>query len=93
MQTFQAENEPTKMRFRNVCRKIPGVPSPQWRNRRGPNQSNGHSDHEATSHNEGLKSFQGKVSYIQRFIPSLSSITPAFMKLLKKGQGFEWGEA
>ena len=39
-----------------------------------------------------LKSFLGKVSYIQRFIPSLASITFAFTKLLKKGQGFEWGE-
>ena len=40
-----------------------------------------------------LKSFLGKVSYIQRFIPGLASITTAFTKLLKKGQNFEWGEA
>ena len=40
-----------------------------------------------------LKSFLGKVSYIQRFIPGLASITFAFTKLLKKGQSFEWGEA
>jgi len=39
-----------------------------------------------------LKSFLGKVSYIQRFIPSLASITSAFTRLLKKGQSFEWGE-
>ena len=39
-----------------------------------------------------LKSFLGKVSYIQRFILGLASITSAFTKLLKKGQGFEWGE-
>ena len=39
-----------------------------------------------------LKSFLGKVSYIQRFIPSLASITSTFTKLFKKGQGFEWGE-
>ena len=39
-----------------------------------------------------LKSFLGKVSYIRRFIPSLTSITSAFTKLLKKGQGFKWGE-
>ena len=32
-----------------------------------------------------LKSFLGKVSYIQRFIPGLASITSAFTKLLKKG--------
>ena len=31
-----------------------------------------------------LKSFLGKVSYIQRFIPMLASITSAFTKLLKK---------
>ena len=36
-----------------------------------------------------LKSFLGKVSYIQRFIPRLASITSAFTKLLKKGQSFE----
>ena len=40
-----------------------------------------------------LKSFLGKVSYITRFIPSLASITLAFMMLLKKGQDFEWGKA
>ena len=39
-----------------------------------------------------LKSFLGKVSYIQRFIPSLASITSAFTKLLRKGQSFKWGE-
>ena len=40
-----------------------------------------------------LKIFLGKVSYIQRFILGLASITFAFTKLLKKGQSFEWGEA
>ena len=40
-----------------------------------------------------LKSFLGKVLYIGRFIPSLVSITSAFVKLLKKGQSLEWGEA
>ena len=40
-----------------------------------------------------FKSFLGKVSYIQRFIPGLASITSAFTKLFKKRQGFEWGEA
>ena len=40
-----------------------------------------------------LKSFLRKVSYIQRFIPRLASITSACTKLLKKGQSFEWGEA
>ena len=39
-----------------------------------------------------LKSFLGKISYIRRIIPSLASITSAFTRLLKKGQGFEWGE-
>ena len=40
-----------------------------------------------------LKSFLGKVLYIQRFIPGLVSITSAFAKLLKNGKNFEWGEA
>ena len=40
-----------------------------------------------------LKSFLGKVSYIGRFIPGLALITSAFVKLLKKGQSLEWGEA
>ena len=39
-----------------------------------------------------LKSFLGKVSYIRRFILNLASITSTFTKLLKEGQGFEWGE-
>ena len=39
-----------------------------------------------------LKSFLGKVSYIQRFIPRLALITFAFTKLLRKGQSFKWGE-
>ena len=39
-----------------------------------------------------LKSILEKFSYIKRFIPGLASITLAFTKLLKKGQGFEWGE-
>ena len=40
-----------------------------------------------------LKSFLGKVTYIRRFIPGLASIILAFVRLLKKGQSFEWGEA
>ena len=36
-----------------------------------------------------LKSFLGKVSYIQRFILELASITFVFTKLLRKGQSFE----
>ena len=40
-----------------------------------------------------LKSFLGKVSYIQRFIPGLASITSIFGKLLEKRQSFKWGEA
>ena len=40
-----------------------------------------------------LKSFLGKVSYIQRFIPGLASITSVFDKLLEKRQSFKWGEA
>ena len=39
-----------------------------------------------------LKSFLGKVSYIQRFIPGLASITSTFTKLIRKWQSFEWGE-
>ena len=39
-----------------------------------------------------LKSFLGKVSYIQRFIPGLASITSTFARLLKKGQSVEWGK-
>ena len=39
-----------------------------------------------------LKSFLGKVSYIQRFVPGLALITYAFTMLLRKGQSFEWGE-
>ena len=39
-----------------------------------------------------LKSLLGKVSYIRRFIPGLASISSAFTKLQKKGQGFEWEE-
>ena len=40
-----------------------------------------------------LKSFLGKVLYIGRFIPGLTLITSTFVKLLKKGQSLEWGEA
>ena len=36
-----------------------------------------------------LKNFLGKVSYIRRFIPGLTSITSTFAKLLKKGQSFK----
>ena len=36
-----------------------------------------------------LKSILENFSYIKRFIPCLASITLAFTKLLKKGQGFE----
>ena len=39
-----------------------------------------------------LKSILENFSYIKRFIPGLASITLAFTKLLKKRQGFEWGE-
>ena len=35
-----------------------------------------------------LKSFLGRVSYIQRFIPGLALITLAFARLLKNGQSF-----
>ena len=40
-----------------------------------------------------LKSFLGKVLYIGRFIPGLTLIASTFVKLLKKGQSLEWGEA
>ena len=40
-----------------------------------------------------LKSFLGKVLYIGRFILGLTLITSTFVKLLKKGQSLEWGEA
>lgn len=32
-----------------------------------------------------LKSFLGKISYIRRFIPTLTLITSSYTKLLKKG--------
>ena len=37
-----------------------------------------------------LKSFLGKLSYIQRFIPSLAIVTTAFNPLLKKCVKYEW---
>jgi hypothetical protein len=42
-----------------------------------------------TTHKE-LKSFLGKLSYIRRFIPSLTTITSTFAPLLKKGVPFRW---
>ena len=42
-----------------------------------------------TTHKE-LKSFLGKLSYIRRFIPSLTAITSTFAPLLKKGVPFRW---
>ena len=57
MQTFHVENESTKMCFQSVSREIFAVPCPQQGNRRGPNKSHGHSNHEATSHSEGVKEF------------------------------------
>ena len=37
-----------------------------------------------------LRSFLGKLSYIRRFIPSLTAITSTFAPLLKKGVPFRW---
>ena len=37
-----------------------------------------------------LKSFLGKLSYIQRFIMGLTALTTAFTPLLKKGKPFNW---
>ena len=37
-----------------------------------------------------LKSFLGKLSYIQRFILGLIALTAAFATLLKKGKPFYW---
>ena len=39
-----------------------------------------------------LKSFSRKVSYIRRFILGLALITSSFVRLIKKGQSFEWEE-
>jgi len=38
-----------------------------------------------------LKSFLGRVSYIRRFMPGLTSVTSGLSKLLKKGAEFIWG--
>jgi len=38
-----------------------------------------------------LKSFLGRVSYIKRFVPGLTSVTSGLSKLLKKGVEFTWG--
>ena len=38
-----------------------------------------------------LKSFLGRVSYIRRFVPRLTSVTSGLSKLLKKGAEFTWG--
>ena len=38
-----------------------------------------------------LKSFLGRVSYIRRFVPRLTSVTGGLSKLLKKGAEFTWG--
>jgi len=37
-----------------------------------------------------LKSFLGRVSYIRRFMPGLTSVTSGLSKLLKKGAEFTW---
>ena len=37
-----------------------------------------------------FKSFLGKLSYIQQFIPSLATLTATFTPLLKKGKPFRW---
>ena len=37
-----------------------------------------------------LKSFLGRVCYIRRFVPELTSVTSSLSKLLKKGAEFTW---
>ena len=79
MQTLQAENEPTEMRFR----KFLGFHS------RGIDvdltKAMTIAIMKPLAIVEELESFLGKVSYIWRLIPSLASITLSFTKLLKKG--------
>ena len=57
MQTFQVENESTKMCFQSVSWEIFGILGLQQMNRREPNQIHGHRNHEATRHSEGVKKF------------------------------------
>lgn len=37
-----------------------------------------------------LKSFMGEISYIKRFIPTLSELIRSFHELLKKNVRFQW---
>ena len=39
-----------------------------------------------------LKSFLGKLSYLQRFIPGLATLTTTFTPLLKKGRPYHWSQ-
>ncbi|KAL0307227.1 UNVERIFIED_CONTAM: hypothetical protein Scaly_1165900 [Sesamum calycinum] len=40
-----------------------------------------------------LKSLQGKLAYLQRFISNLASRCQSFSRLMKKGVPFQWDEA
>ncbi|KAL6125060.1 hypothetical protein ACLB2K_077568 [Fragaria x ananassa] len=44
------------------------------------------------SNQKQLKSFLGRLSYIRRFIPSLTAVIKTFTPLLKKGTKFSWTE-
>ena len=63
----------------------------QQRDRCGPSQSYGHSNHETANHSEGVEEFLGE-GLIHLEIHPLASITSAFARLLKKGQSFACGE-
>ena len=91
MQTFQAKNEPTKMCFQSVYWEIPGVPSPQQRDKRGPSQSNGHSDHKAFSHNKGIEELFGKGLLQSEVHPWFSTNHLSFYEIAQEGTRLQVG--
>ena len=81
------------MCFWSIFWEIFGVPGPQQRIDVDPSKATTIATMKPLATMKELKSFEGKVSYIRRFILDLASITSTFTKLLKKGQSFEWGKA
>ena len=85
---YKLRINPLKCAFGVSARKFLGFLVHQWGINVDPSKAQAIATMKTPTTVNELKSFLGKLSYIQRFIPGLVALTTAFTPLLKKGRPY-----
>ena len=88
MQNFQTQGEPSQVRIRSILKEILGFPGSQQRNRRGPDQSYGHSNHETSNHSKGVEEFLGEGLIYLKIHPQIGINYFCFWQITQEGAKF-----